>query len=223
MNWRRHGWFLLRGKMYNMEDVLKCDGWTSCQSLLEETVEDEKINLARNPLIERRVSYKKALEQARKIYPDFFSTKTYKLEPNIQVGPKENEAIELDEIPISGDKSNSDTAKMKIVEQMQPGRATKTMHRPSIKLPWSPWSKGCQHFKDLFSTKSLVEQTQKRAKHSEKMDKLAGVAINEKATILVKRFSFEKKKEESEVERGLLYVLFRPARARVSEKNILFA
>ena len=174
INLRRHGWFLL-----NMEDVIKCDGWISCQSLLAENVEDEKRNLARNHLIERRAYNNKVLEQARKIYPDFFSTKTYKLEPNIQVGPKENEAIELDEIPISGDKSNSDTAEMKIVEQMQPGRATKTMHRPCIKLPWSPWSKGCQHFKDLFSTRSLVEQKQKRAEHSEKMDKLAGVAINE--------------------------------------------
>ena len=76
-----------------MEDVLKCDGWISCQSLLAENVEDEKRNLARNHLIERRAYNNKVLEQARKIYPDFFSTKTYKLEPNIQVGPKENEAI----------------------------------------------------------------------------------------------------------------------------------
>ena len=162
MNWRRHGLFLLRGKMYNMEDVLKCDGWTSCQSLLEETVEDEKINLARNPLIERRVSYKKALEQARKIYPDFFSTKTYKTEPNIQVGPEENEAIELDEFPISGDKSNSTAAKIKVAEQLQSRGETTN----STKCP-----------------------------------------------IFVKSFNFDKKKkDQSEIERGLLHILFRPAR-----------
>ena len=112
MNLRRHWWFLLRGKVCNVDGVLKSDGWISCQSLLEESIEDEKRNLARKSLIERRVSYKKAMDQSRKIYPEFFSTNTYKTEPKIQVGPKENEAIELDELPISREISNPDTSKL---------------------------------------------------------------------------------------------------------------
>ena len=215
MNWRRHGLFLLRGKMYNMEDVLKCDGWTSCQSLLEETVEDKKINLARNPLIERRVSYKKAMDQSRKIYPEFFSTNTYKTEPKIQVGPKENEAIELDELQISREMTNPDTAKLKVVEQIQPRRETR--NRSGNKLPWPQWSKGFQNVKKMFANKSLVKQTQKRSNTSEKIDKLPGVSTNARSPILVKSYSFEKKREDldceqSGVERGLLYVLFRPGR-----------
>ena len=177
MNWRRHGLFLLRGKMYNMEDVLKCDGWTSCQSLLEETVEDEKINLARNPLIERRVSYKKALEQARKIYPEFFSTKTYKTETNIQVGPEENEAIELDEFPISREKSNSAVAKMKVVEQMQSTRETgETQYRSCQKLLWpSQWSKGCTNIKNLFSTIEAWSRKEKRTARSSKQCRISNL------------------------------------------------
>ena len=51
------------------EDVLQQEGWVSCQNLLEETVEEERWD----HLYERRVSYKKAVEQARKIYPEFIS------------------------------------------------------------------------------------------------------------------------------------------------------
>ena len=50
------------------DDGLQQEGWISCQNLLEETVEEER----RNHLFEIRVSYKKAVEQARKIYPEFF-------------------------------------------------------------------------------------------------------------------------------------------------------
>ena len=72
-----------------MEDVLQQEGWISCQNLLEETGEEER----RNHLFERRVSYKKAVEQARKFFPEFCSTKNNNLDSQIQVGPKENVLI----------------------------------------------------------------------------------------------------------------------------------
>ena len=162
------------------EDVLQQDGWVSCQNLLEETAEEER----RNHLFERSVSYKKAVEQARKIYPEFFSTKNNNLDPKIQVGPKENEAIELDEFP------NSDI-KAKTEEQSKTRR--NSMQGSSMKFPL--WTKGCQSLRKLFSVTNGSEPVQDKTQNCKEMRK-----FSHSVPILVQSCSHEKKTEEPDCE-----------------------
>ena len=140
---------------------------------------------------------KKAVEQARKIYPEFFPTK---LETKSHVEPKENEAIELDEFPASG------IMKKRTEEQPKPRRHS--MQGSSTKFPL--WSKGCQGFRKLFSVTKAREPVQK-TQYCKGMRKLS-----HSVPILAQGCSHEKKKEEqpdcerTRAELGLLYVFFRP-------------
>ena len=183
------------------EDVLQQEGWISCQNLLEETVEEERMN----HLFERRVSYKKAVEQARKMYPDFCSTKNNNLDPKIQVRPKENEAIELDEFP------NSDIIDTKPEEQSKMRRHS--MQGSTIKFPL--WTKGCQSLRKLFSVTNGSEPVQDKTQNCKEMRK-----FSHSVPILVQSCSHEKKKEEPDCKRtraelGLLYILFRPSNKKL--------
>ena len=178
--------------MSTMEAVLKPDGRISCQSLLEETEEEEKGNINGNYQFERNMSYKKAIDKAKKVFPEMFAAKRNKSEHNIQIGPKENEAIELDEFLVPEDK------KMPTFEALGQISSNSEERKEIIICTAERISVPSQYKKELSETESSNSSKSSNSNYS------------------LEDSSVEKKEFElSEVERGLLYVLFRPGRLGV--------
>ena len=163
-------------------DLHSTDGWLSHQNLLTHTIDEKKGDI-RSYRIERRVSYRKAVEQARKIHPELFSVKSIKPETEIQDGPKVNVAIELNEFPASNSTSEDP---QKCGQDSSIGATDKL----------SLWTRGRKSLKKVISVASTVAEGAEKYKKKKKQI----------------RFQQEEEPEtaQARAERGMLYMLFRP-------------
>ena len=169
-------------------DLHSSDGWLSCQNLLTEAIDEEKGNI-RCCRIERQVSYRKAVEQARKIHPEFFSVKITNSESKIQDGQKVNEAIELTEFP----PNNSTFEVPQKCGQDSVVGATEML---------SLWTRGQKNFKNMISVAvSGTEPVTEGARKSTKKTK--HIRFQQKT-------EEEPESEQARADRGMLYMLFRP-------------
>ena len=194
MNLRRHWWFLLRGHKVSMEKSQEADGWMSWQNLLEESAKEEEEHAKRKYQYERRVSYKKAVDQARKIHPEFPPTKCEHLQEKGRDNETVSEAMELEDF------SNSNTHGLTKIDNGDLKKSKLNSTQISTNKV-SLWAKGRQSFKKIISVSSAASPLKKETKRNMvKFKKEVRSHIGED----------KEETEQERAERGMLYMLFRP-------------